>query len=398
MLATGDVNISGTINLNGTNNTQGTTALASQPGKLGGPGGFPGGIGATNGQTNTTGSPGMGPGGGSPNTTLNGTEHASYGASSTFVSLIPLFGGSGGAGGGQFLLSGVQLVNGEPGAGGGGAIVIASTTKITVNSTGVITARGGDHWSNGVTSSNIGFGGAGSGGAIRLVAPQITNQGTVVAAGGRWQTQSFPAGGDGRIRAEAITFGNFATTQPAASISNVLGPITVASTPSLISLPTLAFTSIGGVAPPATPSGSFTTADVVLPAGTTNPVSVTLTATNTPAPTTYTIKLLPQYANPSSQTLNSSGSFSISTATANVTFPNGVTSGLQAFAGFTLAASLAPLIDGEPAEQVLLAAGYGEPSSLTLVTKSGREIPVAELSHEDQVKVARAFEAMRDVQ
>ena len=93
--------------------------------------------------------------------------------------------------------------------------------------------------------------------------------------------------------------------------------------------------------------------------------------------------------------MNSGGAFAISTATANVTFPNGVISGLQAFAGFTLTASLAPIIDGEPADQVLLAAGYGEPSTLTLVTKSGKEIPVSQLSHADQVKVAMAFEAMR---
>jgi hypothetical protein len=106
--------------------------------------------------------------------------------------------------------------------------------------------------------------------------------------------------------------------------------------------------------------------------------------------------LLPQFANPVSQTVNSSGTFASSTATANVTFPNGRISGLQAFAGFTLTASLAPIIDGEPADQVLLAAGYGEPSTLTLVTKSGREVSVSQLSQEDQLKVAMAFEAMRN--
>jgi hypothetical protein len=166
--------------------------------------------------------------------------------------------------------------------------------------------------------------------------------------------------------------------------------------PALINLPTLAFTSIGGVAPPTTPTGSFTTADVTLPGGTTNPVSVTLTATNTPPAITYTFKLLPQFANPVSQTVNSAGTFAVSTATANVTFPNGRISALQAFAIFTLTASLAPIIDGEPAEQVLLAAGYGEPSTLTLMTKSGREVPLLELPQEDQLKVAMAFEAMRN--
>jgi hypothetical protein len=122
---------------------------------------------------------------------------------------------------------------------------------------------------------------------------------------------------------------------------------------------------------------------------------VTLTATNTPVPTSYTFKMIPQFAGPVSTSANSSGSFATSTATANVTFPNGRISALQAFAGFTLTASLAPIIDGEPAEQVLLAATYGEPSTLTLVTKSGKEVPVSQLSQADQRKVTLAFEAMR---
>lgn len=121
---------------------------------------------------------------------------------------------------------------------------------------------------------------------------------------------------------------------------------------------------------------------------------MTLTATNTPPAITYTIKLLPQFANPVSQSANSTGTFAVSTATANVTFPNGRISALQAFAGFTLTAALAPIIDGEPVEQVMLAAGYGEPSSLTVVTKSGKAIPVSELSHDDQVKVAAALDEL----
>jgi hypothetical protein len=232
------------------------------------------------------------------------------------------------------------------------------------------------------------------------VAPEIVNTGTIQARIGGdlncgQSTSTGPAGGAGRIRLEALLFGTVATTDPLASTSTTLGPIGLTSIPALINFPTLAFTSVGGVAPPVAPTGSFTTADVILPGTTTNPVSVILTATNTPAPTTYTVKLIPQFANSSSQTVTSSGAFSLSTATATVTFPNGRISALQAFAGFTLTASLAPIIDGEPADQVLLAAGYGEPSTLTLVTKSGKEIPVSELSPADQMKVASAFDAMR---
>jgi hypothetical protein len=186
------------------------------------------------------------------------------------------------------------------------------------------------------------------------------------------------------------------TVNPTPSIVNVLGPVTANSVPALINLPTLTISSVGGIVTPAVPGGSYTIADVTLPGGTTNPVPVALTATNTPVPTTFTIKTVPQFANPTSTTANSTGSLALSNATANVTLPNGLITGIQAWAGFTLTAALAPIIDGEPADQVLLAAGYGEPSKLLLLTKSGKEVPVTELSLEDQRKVAMAFEAMQN--
>jgi hypothetical protein len=43
-----------------------------------------------------------------------------------------------------------------------------------------------------------------------------------------------------------------------------------------------------------------------------------------------------------------------------------------------------------------LPAGYGEPSTLTLVTKSGKEIPISQWSQADQVEAAMAFEPMRN--
>lgn len=395
MLATGDAIIAGTLRVDGSAGIGGTPSISGTPALnaavRGGPGGFGGGSGGTRGLANTLGSAGLGPGGGVPTAGNNG---GTYGAPATVVSLLPLFGGSGGGG-----ANADTTFSGGSGGGGGGAIVVASSTKITVS--GSLTANGG----NAAPPSNFcgdrGYTGAGSGGAIRLVAPEIVNTGTIQAKIGvdgncGTSTPTGAAGGAGRIRLEALLFGTVATTDPLASTSTTLGPITPTSIPALMNFPTLAFTSVGGVAPPAAPTGSFTAADVTLPGATTNPVSVVLTATNTPAPTTYTVKLIPQFANPSSQTVTSSGAFSLSTATATVTFPNGRISALQAFAGFTLTASLAPIIDGEPADQVLLAAGYGEPSTLTLVTKSGREVPVSELSQEDQVKVARAFEALRN--
>jgi hypothetical protein len=161
-------------------------------------------------------------------------------------------------------------------------------------------------------------------------------------------------------------------------------------------LPTLTISTVGGVAAPAAPAGSFTTADFALPTGTTNPVPVTLIANNIPLGTVFSVKLIRQFGNPT--TVNSSqstGTFASATATADVTFPSGQISVLNVYANFTLpqTAALFPLIDGEPMDQVLVGANYGEPSTITLRTRSGKEVRADQLSHEDQVKLARAWEA-----
>lgn len=389
MLATGNVVIAGALNLNGVSGTLRDITLSPpdlHPGGRGGPGGFRGGQSGMKGLTNNAASGGQGLGGGNPGVDGTTVQGGTYGAPPTFVSLIPLFGGSGGGGtnGGVIGIPPFPFTGGS-GGGGGGAIVMASTTKISVS--GSIVANGGGQ--NFCSDAGLGNG---SGGAIRLVAPEVTVPGTIQALG---MGACIPSG-PGRIRIETVVPGPIVPTNPPASIVSSLGPVIATSVPALINLPTLTITSVGGVVTPSTPAGSYATADVILPAATTNPVPVTLTATNTPVPTSFTVKMIPQFAGPVSTTVSSSGSFAMSNATANVTFPNGRISALQAFAGFTLTASLAPIIDGEPADQVLLAVGYGEPSTLTLVTKSGKEIPVSQLSQADQVKVARAFEAMRN--
>ena len=58
-------------------------------------------------------------------------------------------------------------------------------------------------------------------------------------------------------------------------------------------------------------------------------------------------------------------------------------------------ASLFPSIDGEPVERVALAANLGEASTLSLVTKSGKERRVDELPLEDQLRVARAWDVIK---
>ena len=92
------------------------------------------------------------------------------------------------------------------------------------------------------------------------------------------------------------------------------------------------------------------------------------------------------------------GSFASSTANVNVTLPAGQVSVVQAVAAMTLTgqtANLFPLIDGEPVERVALAATPGQPSAVSLVTKSGKEVRVDQLPAEDQLRVARAWEVLR---
>ena len=365
MLATSDVTIAGTVSVDGADGVLSSASPLIKPGGAGGPGGFAGGH---SGGPNSLGSPGLGPGGGIPSAAGNSpVVEASYGAPSTFVTLIPLFGGSGGAG-----RAGSTTDSGSSGAGGGGAIVIASSTQITV--TGLISANGGTRPDEFPARA-----GDGSGGAIRLVAPSISNTGTIRAKEGIFGSDT----NQGHIRLEAQTFGSLGTLQGFSSTSNTLGPITAASTPALMNMPTLTFSAVGGVAAPGTVAGSYVTADVSLPQGTTNSIPVTLRATNIPVGTIFTVVVAPQanFAN----TFNSAqsiGTFSSSMATASVDLPAGQVSLLKAFGSFTVpvqVAALYPMIDGEPVDRVLVAATFGGLSMVTLITRSGKEVPADRL-------------------
>ncbi|MBN4054613.1 hypothetical protein JYT87_02780 [Nitrospira defluvii] len=375
ILASGNVNVDGSMSVNGEDGASSATGLPLNLGGSGGPGGFPGGPGGLAGGSSTPAGGGQGPGGGGP------SGPGSYGAPAGFVTLIPLFGGSGGGGG----VGG--SVGGPSGGGGAGAIVIASSTQITVN--GSITARGGNGHTVGQFVCDARRSGPGSGGAIRLVAPQVDGSGSLDANGGATITNFGGAAVcNSRAGLTRIETFNLGFTGSVSTTSIVPGPVTSASTPALITLPTLAISSVGGISSPTIPSGSFTTADISLPAGSVNPVPVTLTITNTPVGTLFSVILLPQNA---FQTIVSStpstGTFSSSTATANLTFPLGQVSLLNVFSTFTLptqVASLFPLIDGEAVERVMLAAKFGQPSTLTLVTKSGKEIPAKEVMNEKQ--------------
>lgn len=388
ILATGDITIAGTINLNGSDGQpRQQSATAISVGGEGGLGGYRGGNGSKLDFT-VPAAAGQGPGGGTaaPSTLNTCGAPATYGSSSGFVGYFPLLGGSGGGGGATETSSGVPTFSGGGGGGGGGALVLASSTNIIL--TGTVTANGGYGGACGTGFAR------GSGGVIRVVAPVITGAGTLSATSPPivGQPQQF-----GRIRLEAFTNTFSGTSTPGPSVVPSPGPVTAASNPALINLPALTISAVGGVSTPTSAAGSYTVADIALPAGTANPVPVTVTAANVPLSTTVTVKVVPVAGGSSTFSVGAlSGTLAQSTGSADVTFPTGaVVTVVQASASFTLTAGLFPLIEGEEVARVLMAAGVGEPSVLTLVTTSGKAVPLAQLSPGDQQLVATAFEAMR---
>jgi hypothetical protein len=120
---------------------------------------------------------------------------------------VPLVGGSGGGG---------QSSTVWGGGGGGGAILIGSNTRIDVNSPGTIRANGGG-------SCIVGSGNGGSGGAIRLIAPLVTGNGTLLA-------QGVCNGGDGRIRVDttsrrSVIFSSFPSPSIGANLAVFPSPL-----------------------------------------------------------------------------------------------------------------------------------------------------------------------------
>lgn len=182
-LVNGNVTINGNLSLDGFSNSGDTINLVEP-----GPGGFRGGF-----------YNGFGPGGsGGPGVYLN-----TYGN----AQIVPLIGGSGGGGNGP----------GECGGGGGGAILIAATGTIQINSPGSCHADGGTGGNPGA-----GIGGGGSGGGVRLVASQISGNGTIFATGSA-------NGGPGQTRLECTntTFGfpNISPTPTTLALTNGQQPV-----------------------------------------------------------------------------------------------------------------------------------------------------------------------------
>jgi hypothetical protein len=416
ILATGDVTIEGTSGIGGggtiivsggDNSYNGATPA---PGGAGGPGGFDGGTGGLGGTLLVAASAGKGPGGGAA-ASLSGARAlaGAYGAPQSF-GLIPLFGGSGG--GGAPSNTGLN-VGGPSGGGGGGAILIASSTRITIN--GAIRANGGGAQSGGGGGAPAPCGSVpapGSGGAIRLVAPVITGGGQesiLQAVPGAIQGAGGPcapvitAANYGRIRLEGNTQNFVGFTDPTPTKVDAPGPVSPLGNPALANVPTLAIAQIGGQPVPGTPGASYSNPDVTLAPGATT-VPVVLNATNMPlnSGTEVAVRLMPRGIAASTVTVPASaftGTPAASSATVNLSLTAGQVTVIQASAAMSLtgqSASLFPLIDGEPVARVVVAASMGEASRVSLVTSSGREVPLEQLGLEDRVRVAQAWETVKN--
>lgn len=169
-------------------------------------------------------------------------------------SVIPLVGGSGGAG------NNTREQGYAPnfgGGAGGGALAILAASRFLVN--GSISANGG----SASKYNNAWDGGGGSGGAIRLVCEELTGTGRVNALGGH--SLIYP-GGLGRICIERAVVEGDLTVYPDPRVVT----IATGSTP-LVWLPdngpSVRVVSIGGNPAPADPRAGFGAvgADVVLP-------------------------------------------------------------------------------------------------------------------------------------
>ena len=390
LLVSGNATIAGSIDVGGEgapdSNGAGNGNIADDglPGR-GGPGGFPGGSGGkaeaipANARVAQA---GIGPGGGrpSPTTAANcfggGGSFGDRGAASGCGSqqsdaygnpdLLPMVGGSGGAGGNAHLSTG-----GGGGGGGGGGLLLAVTGTLQI--TGSIVANGGVGGRVGNNHSDGGTpGGGGSGGAIRLVATSLGGNGAISATGGRagsWGNSSNSNfGAVGRIRLEAETFTRTAATTP---------PFTQSAPGALVvvGVPTIRIASVAGQAAPAEPTGN---GDIVLPADAPNPVPVGLATTQVPLGTTISVIVSPPHGAPTTSISSGlQGTVAQATATASITLPDGPSVLLATLSFSTTAAqqqALSNYTDGEPVVSVELAASASGAQHTILITASGRRV------------------------
>lgn len=251
-LVSGNVTINGTVNLNGSDTIN--ADLTTEPG----PGGYRGG--ARGSQYSVAGA-GFGPGASNTSASYGTKTPNPSGPVYGNVQILPLIGGSGGAG----------YVGTGSGGAGAGAILIAATGSITV--AGSIYATGG----------NALYGG--TGGSIRLLADAITttHSNAVYAPG--------ISGGSGRIRLEANQF-TVVTMTPAPSTAPPIFPNPVIFPDNQ---PKVIITSVDALPVSTDPQPDFvpTNATLINIAKTTA-ATVRVAAANIPSTWTVTVRAAPK--------------------------------------------------------------------------------------------------------
>jgi hypothetical protein len=285
MLAQGAVSIEGRIDVSAVGQNYGPfcgfTGIRAP-----GPGGFYGG------QVNQ---PGFGPGA--------GATPSGFGSWIGPLSLVPIVGGSGGAG--------------DPGAlggCGGGAIVIASSVSITQHQThpshsGIYANGAADYACGGGGFYFVG--GSGAGGAIRLVANAININGKLSAC-------NVNNTNCGVIRLEAPS-GSLVFTgssNPPAGLFPI-NPTVLPST-----APSLTIVSIAGFPVPSYAGSRFDTYDMLLPNQLADPVSMVVHAVNIPVGTQVIVGFVNGSPNATSTPGTLSGTLQSSSATATISALN----------------------------------------------------------------------------
>ncbi|MDP0492495.1 MAG: hypothetical protein Q7Q71_15725 [Verrucomicrobiota bacterium JB023] len=273
-LVNGDVTIDGTVALDGQDHQ--LAPLVAE----GGPGGFRGAAGSFSGTPRA--SAGFGPGGGfrQGDAGTSGSYGTAVSNSPTYgnPSLIPLLGGSGGAGD-------PESGRGRGGGAGGGALLIAAAQGITIN--GELRANGGAGIDTGYSSYNDT--GGGSGGGLRLVCDSLAGSGALTALGGSgWQS-----GGLGRIRVERVANNSTLSLTPDPSVVPLSSGDTAVLWPPATA-PEVEILSIGGETAPADPRASFGAegADVSLGETTTTPIVIQ--TTNVEQASTVQVRITPR--------------------------------------------------------------------------------------------------------
>ena len=260
LLSQEDVLIAGRVYLSG-----GGSAGDRGPG-LGGAGGCDGG---RRGVDELPAGDGQGPGGGRAGShdgsgradsagsgsylTQSSNGSTNYGVIYGNAALIPLMGGSGGGG---------TPVYG--GGGGGGAILIASNTRIAFGASGdsFIDATGGE-WGTGGAYNG------GSGGAVKLVAPQITGPMRIYV-----QNRN-GTGGSGRIRLDAVNYSGVQLNHHSPALAISYGSMLATGLEG--TLPRLELVSVAGRP---VPTNNVATGFILLPNGVSGTQPVVVRAKN----------------------------------------------------------------------------------------------------------------------